>query len=109
VTDRPEPSPPRTSDQDPAPNDAPTRAQAVNTDRTGAAESEPVAEPEPMRTSVPVSAREAARAEAARRARLAAVFGDVLPETTGDERGPGSSGGRDESWYRDNRPPHHGT
>ncbi|MFD4644268.1 hypothetical protein ACFWN2_43645 [Lentzea sp. NPDC058436] len=44
----------------------------------------------------------------ARRRRLAEVFGDVLPETTSDERG-GSGGAEDrEAWYRENRPPHHG-
>jgi hypothetical protein len=37
------------------------------------------------------------------------IFGDLLPETTGDERGSGSSAdGYSEQWYRDNRPPHHG-
>ncbi|SNS45342.1 hypothetical protein [Rhodococcoides kyotonense] len=40
------------------------------------------------------------------RARLARIFGDVLPETTGDERA-----GRDEStsddWFDRERPPHH--
>ncbi len=37
------------------------------------------------------------------------IFGDVLPETTGDERGSGwSDGGYSEEWYRENRPPHHG-
>ena len=52
--------------------------------------------------------------EAARKRRLAEVFGDVLPETTSDERdeGPDSTDGRDESardaWYRDQVPPHHG-
>ncbi|WP_394614001.1 hypothetical protein JNUCC0626_29495 [Lentzea sp. JNUCC 0626] len=41
----------------------------------------------------------------ARRRRLAEVFGEVLPETTSDER----SGPEDrEGWYRENRPPHHG-
>ena len=45
--------------------------------------------------------------EARRRARLAAVFGEVLPDTTGDERDPGSAGGRGEDWYRENRPPPH--
>jgi hypothetical protein len=39
------------------------------------------------------------------------VFGDVLPETTGDERSLGAgetdSGGNDE-WLRSNVPPHHG-
>ncbi|ANZ36494.1 hypothetical protein BBK82_10865 [Lentzea guizhouensis] len=42
-----------------------------------------------------------------RRRRLAEVFGDVLPETTSDERG-GEAGGDREAWYRENRPPHHG-
>ena len=45
-----------------------------------------------------------------RRRRLAAVFGDVLPETTSDEREPGAA--RDESagdaWLRAQVPPHHG-
>jgi hypothetical protein len=49
--------------------------------------------------------------EVARKRRLAEVFGDVLPETTSDERDEGSDG-RDESardaWYRDQVPPHHG-
>ncbi|MDQ2584603.1 hypothetical protein [Saccharothrix yanglingensis] len=49
---------------------------------------------------------EAARArEAARRRRLAEVFGDVLPEDTSDSPRPTP---RDEDWYRENRPPHHG-
>jgi hypothetical protein len=53
-----------------------------------------------------------------RRRRLAEVFGDVLPATTGDERGPGArrggDGGRDrgedpgERWLKDQVPPHHG-
>lgn len=47
---------------------------------------------------------------AERRARLDRVFGDVLPETTSDEREPDD--GREESardtWYRDQVPPHHG-
>ncbi|KRF12920.1 hypothetical protein [Nocardioides sp. Soil796] len=42
-----------------------------------------------------------------RRKRLAAIFGDVLPETTGDERGADSSGKPDD-WYRSQVPPHHG-
>jgi hypothetical protein len=42
-----------------------------------------------------------------RRRRLAEVFGDVLPETTSDERGGGPEADR-EAWYRENRPPHHG-
>jgi hypothetical protein len=45
----------------------------------------------------------------ARRRRLAEVFGDVLPDTTSDERDPADRGStsRDE-WYRDQVPPHHG-
>jgi hypothetical protein len=48
-----------------------------------------------------------------RRRRLAAVFGDSLPETTSDERDP--EPGReetgetaDEAWLRSQVPPHHG-
>jgi hypothetical protein len=48
--------------------------------------------------------------DAARHRRLAEVFGDVLPETTSDERD--EADGREESardaWYRDQVPPHHG-
>jgi hypothetical protein len=47
-----------------------------------------------------------------RRKRLAAVFGDVLPEQTSDDRpaASGSSGaeGKGDDWYRDQVPPHHG-
>ena len=54
--------------------------------------------------------------EAARRRRIAEVFGDVLPDTTTDEREPDRAAGgapdADESardaWYRDQVPPHHG-
>ena len=48
--------------------------------------------------------------EAARKKKLADVFGDVLPETTSDEREQDDD--REESeqdtWYRDQVPPHHG-
>ncbi|GAA4884689.1 hypothetical protein [Saccharopolyspora cebuensis] len=45
-----------------------------------------------------------------RRRRLAEVFGDVLPDTTSDERAEERPGGDDrERWYRENRPPHHGS
>ncbi|MCW2792594.1 MAG: hypothetical protein JWO76_1692 [Nocardioides sp.] len=47
-----------------------------------------------------------------RRRRLAAVFGDVLPETTTDERDPQATGepGEDagEAWLKAQVPPHHG-
>ena len=56
--------------------------------------------------------RHAAPRAAEPKRRLAEVFGDVLPETTTDERDPGSDGRGDESardtWYRDQVPPHHG-
>jgi hypothetical protein len=50
---------------------------------------------------------ERADAERARKRRLAEIFGEVLPETTSDDR-PGPDQARGESWYRENRPPHHG-
>ena len=33
------------------------------------------------------------------------IFGDVLPSTTSDERDPAAA--PDDSWYEQNRPPHH--
>jgi hypothetical protein len=54
-------------------------------------------------------------AEWRRRRRLAEVFGDVLPDTTSDEREPGAadqatdSGSRSgDRWLREQVPPHHG-
>ncbi len=48
----------------------------------------------------------------ARRRRLAEVFGDVLPDTTADEREPdeqsGDSAERGDAWLKDQVPPHHG-
>lgn len=44
-----------------------------------------------------------------RRRRLAAVFGDVLPETTQDEReAQGPSDDTQDRWLRNEVPPHHG-
>ncbi|MCL8026846.1 hypothetical protein [Nocardioides bruguierae] len=45
-----------------------------------------------------------------RKRRLAEVFGEVLPGTTSDERGPdGGRGGRSgDDWLREQVPPHHG-
>jgi hypothetical protein len=55
---------------------------------------------------------EESREDAERKRRLAEVFGDVLPETTSDERDPEAADVRDEAardaWYRDQVPPHHG-
>jgi hypothetical protein len=48
-----------------------------------------------------------------RRRRLAELFGDVLPDTTSDERDPADSAGggadRDETWLKEQVPPHHGS
>jgi hypothetical protein len=45
-----------------------------------------------------------------RRRRLAEVFGDVLPDTTTDERDttPGADEDAQERWLRSQVPPHHG-
>jgi len=48
-----------------------------------------------------------------RRRRLAQIFGDVLPETTGDERDPSEHGrasgeSASDTWLRAQVPPHHG-
>jgi len=52
-------------------------------------------------------AQPAAETDWQRRRRLAAVFGDVLPETTSDERDESGSGTAEE-WLRRQVPPHHG-
>ncbi|GAB2936597.1 hypothetical protein GCM10027047_36430 [Rhodococcus aerolatus] len=51
---------------------------------------------------------DAAAAARARRERLDRIFGDVLPETTGDERDPARAGGDDDDRLRREVPPHHG-
>ncbi len=45
-----------------------------------------------------------------RRRLLAEVFGDLLPETTSDERAPGveSDEPASDAWLRAQVPPHHG-
>ncbi|KHF42356.1 hypothetical protein MINT15_38730 [Saccharomonospora viridis] len=47
------------------------------------------------------------RHEWVRKRRLDEVFGEVLPDTTRDERRPGSTSALSEDWYRENRPPHY--
>lgn len=42
------------------------------------------------------------------RARLARIFGEVLPDTTRDERGPGEERSDSDEWLRRQVPPHHG-
>lgn len=45
-----------------------------------------------------------------RRRRLAAVFGDVLPDVTADEKDPGEPDGDSatDRWLKAQVPPHHG-
>ncbi|MEV7550550.1 hypothetical protein AB0N89_13070 [Amycolatopsis sp. NPDC089917] len=47
------------------------------------------------------------RPSAANRRRVDEIFGDVLPDTTSDEREPGQRAPDSDSWYLENRPPHH--
>ena len=49
---------------------------------------------------------------AERKRRLAAVFGDVLPDTTSDERDDADTAGpvdAGEEWLKAQVPPHHGS
>ena len=63
---------------------------------------------EPAEPQPPTGAAEP-EAEWRRKQRLAEVFGDVLPDTTSDEREPGErSGGRGDAWLKEQVPPHHG-
>jgi hypothetical protein len=47
------------------------------------------------------------KANSEQRRRVDEIFGDVLPETTSDERDPDRRTGLPDDWYRENRPPHH--
>lgn len=55
----------------------------------------------------PEREQSAETAEWQRRRRLAAVFGDVLPDTTNDERDPEKPTDSD-AWLKSQVPPHHG-
>ena len=46
--------------------------------------------------------------EAERKRRLAAVFGDVLPDTTTDERDDKDDVRGSDEWLKSQVPPHHG-
>ena len=58
-----------------------------------------------------LSAEDEASRARAERVRLARIFGEVLPETTGDERGDGSNaqpgGSSSDEWLKQQRPPHY--
>lgn len=47
-------------------------------------------------------------AEWKRRARLARVFGEVLPESTADDRDTDRAPASSDQWLKDQVPPHHG-
>ena len=59
-----------------------------------------------------MTGRDEPEADWQRKRRLAEVFGDVLPDTTADERDPAegsaSATERGDAWLRDQVPPHHG-
>ncbi|MDQ3578811.1 MAG: hypothetical protein M3443_14720 [Actinomycetota bacterium] len=42
-----------------------------------------------------------------RRREIDVIFGDVLPDTTTDERDPTPPAPEGDDWYESNRPPHH--
>ena len=52
-------------------------------------------------------AADPATRQARKRPSLADVFGDVLPDLTSDERAQEPGSGTADTWYQDNRPPHH--
>jgi len=58
--------------------------------------------------TLPNDSEEPAESEWERKRRLAAVFGDVLPETTSDERDPAADPSSGDEWLRAQVPPHHG-
>lgn len=63
---------------------------------------------EPRRVEPGAGSRPSAGLSPADKARLARIFGDVLPETTRDERGDGENeGGGADDWLRRQVPPHH--
>lgn len=63
----------------------------------------PVSSPEP---GLPQAGPQGEAGERARR--RAEVFGDVLPETTGDDREPVRPASGADEWLQGNVPPHHG-
>ncbi|GAA5102836.1 hypothetical protein GCM10025762_02760 [Haloechinothrix salitolerans] len=69
-------------------------------------------DPKPSRQGSPDPDVPASRQGSARpgnTARLDEVFGQILPETTSDERDPSwhEASGACDDWYLENRPPHH--
>ena len=71
-------------------------------------ESHPSEQPVEQQAEQP--AEQPAESDWQRRRRLAEVFGEVLPETTSDERDTESAPDQDaaDTWLRAQVPPHHG-
>jgi hypothetical protein len=64
---------------------------------------------DPERDDAEPSASDAGEPEWVRRRRLARIFGDVLPETTRDERDErGERPQSSDDWLKSQVPPHHG-
>jgi hypothetical protein len=73
-------------------------------------EPDPADPPDPGEPSDPVDdagSADAAAQQAARRRRRERVFGEVLPESTRDDRPSGGVTSGNDRWYLENRPPHH--
>jgi hypothetical protein len=62
---------------------------------------------EPVESATPVEPVETEPAWK-RKARLAAIFGDVVPDGTSDDRDESGSAGTSEEWLKRQVPPHHG-
>lgn len=93
----PDSAPPPEGDGPQAESDAPPVEQRLDT----APPADQDEDPDSARSTEPTEP------EWRRRRRLAEVFGDVLPDTTGDER-TGDDIGTSEEWLRRQVPPHHG-
>ena len=67
------------------------------------------AAPDRETTPEPTSESEPTEPEWKRRRRLAAAFGDGVPEQTSDDTDAREDrSGKGDEWYRDQVPPHHG-
>ncbi len=58
--------------------------------------------------SDPASGTAAGEPDWRRRRRLAEIFGDALPEQTGDDRDEPTPGRDGDTWLKEQVPPHHG-
>jgi hypothetical protein len=63
-------------------------------------------DPETAQPDQPPPAKPA-RGQTRKPSTVADVFGDVLPDLTSDERAHDPASPTADTWYEDNRPPHH--